>query len=326
MQVAPALSIIVIVYRMREQAMNTLYSLSTKYQQKCSHVNYEVIVVENASDENLDSDAVKALDGCFRYYLRQETSQSPVFALQFAVEKAKGQQLCIMVDGARMVSPGIVHYAKMAGTIDEHALIAVPGYHIGHDQQQSTSNAGYDKNVEKALLDDIGWPENGYRLFEISCLSGANPGGYMNPMMESNCIICSINDLSEAGGIDTDFDMIGGGMLNLDLYRRLGLLPDIRLMVLPGEGSFHQYHGGVTTSHDSDREKLLNEFNAQYVNIRKGKFKGLRREPMLLGKVAPQALRFLCFSANSAHTRRNRFEKSNGDLWPDEPEFAGKDT
>ena len=50
----PALSLVVIVYDMPMQAEKTLYSLTADYQQGVEASDYEVIVVENESANNLD--------------------------------------------------------------------------------------------------------------------------------------------------------------------------------------------------------------------------------------------------------------------------------
>ena len=47
---APELSVVVVVYNMRREAMRTLQSLSRQYQRDIDDVRYEVIVVENGSD------------------------------------------------------------------------------------------------------------------------------------------------------------------------------------------------------------------------------------------------------------------------------------
>ena len=43
------ISIVVIVYKMPDQAGETLYSLSARYQRGVTEDDYEIIVVENAS-------------------------------------------------------------------------------------------------------------------------------------------------------------------------------------------------------------------------------------------------------------------------------------
>ena len=52
----------------------------------------------------------------------------------------------------------------------------------------------------------------------------------------------------ELGGLDERFELPGGGLVNHDLYRRACDLPGAELVVLLGEGTFHQYHGGAATS------------------------------------------------------------------------------
>ncbi len=313
------LSVVVVVYRMRRQAMNTLLSLSASYQQGVREEDYEVIVVENASDQNLDPQAVSRLGGNFRYYLREENLPTPVFALDEGVRRARGDQLCIMIDGARMLTPGVLRLGMLAAHMFPFPLVAVPGYHLGRDLHQEVAGAGYDSEEEARLLESIGWPQEGYRLFEICCLSNANPGGVINPMMESNCFFFRKTTLEEAGGIDLRFDLPGGGMLNLDLYRRIGLVPGTELVVTPGEGSFHQYHGGVTTRHDRERERLVREFQEQYIELRGVRFQGLRRQPFLLGRVPPQAYWVLDLSSRHALNRLEKLRRLGHDLWPDEP-------
>ena len=82
----PKLSIQVIVYDMAEQAMNTLYSLSTHYQKNIAIDDYEVIVVENRSDNCLNETAIKEVLPNSRYFLREEESQTPVHAINFGFE------------------------------------------------------------------------------------------------------------------------------------------------------------------------------------------------------------------------------------------------
>ena len=47
--------------------------------------------------------------------------------------------------------------------------------------------------------------------------------------------------------------MPGGGYANLELYERVTLRPDVNLVTILGEGSFHQVHGGTTTNHGRPR-------------------------------------------------------------------------
>ena len=62
---------------MASQLQNTLLTLAPGYQRGVSAEDYEVIVLENDSGENLPTEQVEALPGNFRYVLRQETAVSP---------------------------------------------------------------------------------------------------------------------------------------------------------------------------------------------------------------------------------------------------------
>ena len=76
----PLLSLVVVVFDMPVQAMNTLRSLSPSYQRAVTPGDYEVVVVENRSANMLDPAEVSALGGTFRYLRRDEDGQSPASA------------------------------------------------------------------------------------------------------------------------------------------------------------------------------------------------------------------------------------------------------
>jgi hypothetical protein len=320
----PRLSIIVVVYNMARQAMNTLYSLSTAHQQNAHEQDYEIIVVENRSADTLNAADVNSLPGQFRYYLREETGVSPVPALNFAAREARGQQLGLIIDGARMVTPRVVEYVLACMQMTPHPLVAVPGYNLGPVEQQYHQAAAYDEIAEQQLLTHIQWQQNGYRLFDIANLSGANTKGPLHLFLECNCLFASRTAFEQIGGADERFDLPGGGSINLHLYRKLGLHPlHERYFVLPGEGSFHQFHGGVTTSQSGEREALLNRFREQLNNIWAGDFGGaLKREPVLFGAVTSHAQRGLAASSHWAQHRFARMQSEHMPFWPDDSHFA----
>ncbi|MCC7517536.1 MAG: glycosyltransferase [Pseudomonadales bacterium] len=314
----PLLSIIVIVFNMPRQAMNTLYSLSARHQRNVCEQDYEIIIVENQSQNNLDPDNIAALGNNFRYFLRQETSQSPVGAINFGFSQTQAANICLMIDGARMVTPRVVEYALMAIRAEPHALIAVPGYSLGWQDQHHNIDACYDETQEIALLECSRWQDNGYRLFDIATISGANPNGFMNPLMECNCVITSAQNFAAIGGANPDFQLPGGGSINLHLFRQLGLLTSsTRYFVMPGEGSFHQFHGGVTTSQWQDLEVVLESHRKQLHSYWGGHFHSLRREPQLLGSIGSHAQRFLKLSSQKSRKRLGRLERHGQQPWPD---------
>jgi len=320
-RIKPKISVIVVVYDMPRQALNTLYSLSRAYQRDVDNVAYEVIVVENLSQRNLKARQVRALGPEFHYLPRQESGVSPVWALRDGLAAARGEVIGLMIDGARMVTPGVLRNVADAYRAFPDAVVATPGFHIGDDDHQNSTDRGHDEQFEEQLLASIPWQENGYLLYQMSTVSAANPFGYLHPMMESNCIFATRQALAEIGGPDERFDQAGGGVLNLDLYRELIERPASQLVVLPGEASFHQFHGGVTTQQDSDREARLQGFRDRYFEVRGKQFHAPLREPWLLGEISPYAMPFLHYSAEQA---RDRFESRMRrtlpvPAWEDEP-------
>lgn len=314
----PLLSIIVIAYDMPRQALNTLRSLNPAYQRGVAAADYEVILVENRSKRNMDAAAIAELPGNFRYFLRDEPGVSPATAINFGFSQARGQFTGLMIDGARMVTPGVVQNALMAFSLCADAMVAVPGYHLGENEQQFHLTHGYTEEKEQALLDEIDWQKDGYRLFDISCLSGANPNGIFHPFMECNCLFTSAEVFREIGQADERFDLPGGGALNLCIYRKIAMHPRTRSFMLAGEGSFHQLHGGVTTSQVAQRDDILRRQSDQLNELLGQPFRSPTVEPILLGKIPGPALRYLKHSVERGMHRLQRCTARNEDMYADE--------
>ena len=90
-------------------------------------------------------------------------------------------------------------------------------------------------------------------------------------------------------------------MLNLDFYRRACEASGVQHVVLMGEGTFHQFHGGVTTGgiDRSKREVLLEQFEAQYAALRGETYQCPQTEPIYLGRLSPEVERFIRLSVNT---------------------------
>ena len=318
LKMTPKVSVILIAYSMSAQLENTLLTLAPDYQQGVDEDDYEVIVIENRSRNNLSPACVENLPANFRYLLRDETSASPVYAVNEGFSMCRAPSICLMIDGARMVSPGVIRTALQAYAISKNAVVAIPGYHLGQEEQHLVTGAQDQTAYETELLNSVDWRGNGYELFNISTFSGANRQGYLNPIMECNCLFASADNFAAIGHANPAFQLPGGGSINLHMYRSLGMLPGSEFYVLPGEGSFHQYHGGVTTSSYEKRESEISKHNVQLQSIWPGGFHGLRRDPHLLGRVAPQANPFLVESLRHNQRRNKRFSNSGKDPWPDD--------
>jgi glycosyltransferase involved in cell wall biosynthesis len=297
----PRLSLIVTLYSMPEQAKRTLYSLSAAYQEGVLASEYEIIVVENASDRPMGENVLKDLSGNFRYFYRHETLPTPVFAVNFGADKAEGELIGVMIDGARMATPGMIKNILQASRVSNNAVIGVPGYHLGDKVQQEAMNSGYNEEVEAGLLHSIGWPENGYRLFDIGCFSATSRPGFFQAIDEVNCLVIPRHIWSILGGIDQRFTGLGGGLANLDLYKRACEYKDTELITLPGEGTFHQFHGGATTGQKKEkRDKTMQDIFNQYIEIRGEKYARPRRRAKLYGHIPDNALPYMDHSVKVA--------------------------
>ena len=288
------LSIVVVVYNMQREAPRTLFSLSPAYQQGVDARDYEVIVVENGSQEPLPPEIFDQLGGRFRYYFLEDPSVSPAYAVNFGARLARGQLLGLMIDGARIVTPGMLRLALTSLAAFRRPVVSSLAFHLGPAVQMDSVARGYDREEEDLLLASVDWRNDGYRLFEISALAGSSRHGWFQPIAESNCVFMTRELFEELGGFDERFDEPGGGLINLDFYCRVCELPDSRLVMLLGEGSFHQIHGGVMSNlARDDNTRSWTAYEATYRRLRGRDFAFPRRRPMLLGDVSGPALEWV---------------------------------
>lgn len=295
----PLLSVIVVFFNMRREAPRTLHSLTRAYQRQTDTLDYEVIAVDNGSSEPLDEAMVTGFGKPFRYYYRPTTSVSPSGAVNFAAARARGRYVMVCVDGARILSPGIFHYTVLATRLDEAPIITTLGWHLGKTVQNEALHVGYDQDAEDRLLKNADWQTDGYRLFDISCLAGSSKDGWFLSFSESNCLTVSRPMFDALGGFDEQFCTPGGGLVNLDYLKRACALPESTLIVLLGEGTFHQFHGGIATNVPREKHpwKL---FAQEYERVRGEPYQPPQKAPLFIGAMPRTALPFLHHSAKKA--------------------------
>lgn len=293
-QPPPRLSIIVVVYNMRREAPRTLYSLCSAYQKGIRWDEYEVIVVENGSTEPLTPEQVGAFGANFRYLRIENASPSPASAINRGVALAKAPVVGIMIDGARMATPGVLALALQGFGGFERAVIGTVGFHLGPEVQMQSVGKGYNATVEDELLKSIDWRNHGYRLFEISALAGSSPKGWLDVISESNLIFLSRSLFEELEGFDERFRLPGGGLVNLDFYRRACELSNSRLITLLGEATFHQVHGGVSANQPAaEMPQRWQTYAEDYQQIRGVAYQIPTRQPLLWGPVRPEIIPWL---------------------------------
>ncbi|MGH9025873.1 MAG: CmcI family methyltransferase [Acidimicrobiia bacterium] len=288
------LSVVVVFYDMRREAARTLHSLSRAYQQGIETLDYEVIVVENGSvdSEKLGDGFVRSFGPEFRYLdLGEQATPSPADALNRGAALAGGQSIAFMVDGAHVLTPGVLQHGMAGLTTYAPSIAVTQQWYVGPGQQGDQMRAGYDQTYEDNLFDRIEWPSDGYRLFEIGHFIGDRD--WLDGLWESNCIFVPRKLIEQAGCFDEAFSVPGGGYANLDFYERIGCTPDVKVVTILGEGSFHQVHGGTTTNEvDTDgRRRRIVSYGEHFADLRGRDFKGPGKTIHYVGSMIPSALR-----------------------------------
>lgn len=294
----PRLTVVVIVYDMAREAPRTLKSLSLPYQTGIGADDYEVIVVDNGSSAPLGEGPVRACGSNFRYVYIKDAEKSPAAAINHGVDLSRGEVVGICIDGARIASPGLLAAALKGFELYSDPIVATLGWHLGPELQQKSVLKGYDQKTEDELLEKIHWPEDGYRLFDISVLAASSYKGYFAAPSESNAIFLKRRTFLELGGYDIAFDLPGGGLLNLDFFIRALERRRSPYVMLLGEGTFHQIHGGASTGGEPARDRFP-QWAEQYRRIRGKEWRHPERTALYLGNLPSPAAESLYDSADA---------------------------
>ena len=243
----PRLSVIVVCYQMEEQIGNTLRSLLPPYQKKVKKSEYEIVVIDNGSEKPLPEATWKIASNIQYVYIPPgEASPNPGVAVNRAVQMSRGEAVCIILDGARMMTPGVILWGLRLLGMGERPVVEVRAWHLGPKFQPESIMEGYNHEVEARMLEEAKWLENGYRLFEISAATGQTREGFATKAEEATCIFMSRAMYDGIGGFHEGYKAPGGGLVNMDFYARAVEAADNVFTVL-GEGTFHQVHGGAAT-------------------------------------------------------------------------------
>lgn len=309
------LSVVIVFYNMRREAQRSLQALARSYQTGIDDLDYEVIVVENGSDagQRLGTELVESFGPEFRYLdLGQDATPSPADALNRGIALTRGRAVALMIDGAHVVTPGVLRYGMLGLKAYDPAIVAVQAWYVGPGQQGEAMRSGYNQDAEDHLFRRINWPDQGYRLFEIGHVVGDRD--FLDGLWESNCLFVRHAQLEQVE-FDEAFAMPGGGYTNLEAYERLGSDPQVEIVTVLGEASFHQVHGGTTTnlSDPIERRSTVRSYADHHLALRGRQFVGPEKPIRFVG----------AFETNEA--KRTRARRMTGIAFDVDAELEGDD-
>lgn len=263
----PSLSVVVVTYEMSREISRTLSTFSASYQRGIGRHEYEVVLVDNGSRTPPRAEDHRGLDVDLRCFTHPSPSPSPAGAVNHALRECRGRFIGVLIDGARMVSPGLLAAARDALQSAPRTVVGFRGRYLGPGFQSETMFHGYDRDAEDRLLYSIGWQADGYRLFAASVFDESTGPTWYGPITESNGLFMRRELWDELGGVDARFQSAGGGLVNLDTWSRATGLSGATVIVPIGEATFHQIHGGTMTN-AADQPARWRRLCAEYRAIR----------------------------------------------------------
>lgn len=284
---SPKLSVVVIAYNMARELPRTLQSLSPAYQRDIEAGDYEVIVIDNGSTRPFDHEQCLRLCPNASIHVMSDATPSPVPAINWGLSLARAPLVGVCIDGARMASPRLLATALEAARLHPRPAIGSLAFHLGPDLQSRSIADGYNQGVEDALLASVDWVEDGYRLFSISVLAASSAYGWSALPAETNALFLTREQWTALGGYDPAFVTPGGGLANLDAWARACADPDARPILLLGEATFHQVHGGAATGAVGSKWRQLHD---EYVRIRGQAYAHPPGVPLLYGPFRPELI------------------------------------
>jgi glycosyltransferase involved in cell wall biosynthesis len=294
------LSIVVVSYKMARQIGNTIRSLRSPYQVDVQNEEIEILLVDNGSPEPLSEEVWSGMTNLTYSYIQPVAAKpSPALAINRAVSLARAPNVCVMIDGARMVTPGALRWGLRLLDLSPRSFIEVRGWHLGPKWQPESVMEGYDHERETLLLQETRWWENGYRLFDIAASTPQTKFGLSVPAAESNCFFMSREFFERLGGFDERYGEPGGGLVNLDFYARAVAAAD-QVWTILGEGTFHQVHGGAATGlATQELHQALKRWRTESEELR-GKFPVIEKSKFALaGHLPEEFCRWLCRNADT---------------------------
>jgi glycosyltransferase involved in cell wall biosynthesis len=303
------LSIVLVSYNMSRELPRTMYTLSPKNQLDVDRIDYEVVLIDNGSQERIDTEHLREINPKVRFLRHNAPSSSPVDAIMAGMAEARGEVVCACIDAARMASPRLLAAGLEAVRLRERAVVGTVAFHLGSYPQHVSVRGGYNQRLEDALLKTVDWENDGYTLFDIASFDPSSRFGLLSCPAESNALFMTRAMWVESGGFERRFRSRGGGLANLDLWKRLCDDPKNDVILLLGEGTFHQFHGGAATN---ARRSPWKDFDREYKELRGYSFSRPKVLPVVYGKMEKHCRAFYLRRGIEAEREQTLFRKIIG--------------
>ena len=186
----PELSIVVVAYNMRREILRTVRSLSIPYQRNIARKDYEIILLDNGSEQPATETDFADLDVDLRLVNLRNVTSSPVPAVNRGLQEARGELIGVWIYGARMVTPGLLDAGRRAARLYPRPIVATLGFHLGFEHQAVSVTKGYTREVEDRLLRSVDWPRDGYRLLKYRSSMLRPPGVGSGPSRRAMLCLC----------------------------------------------------------------------------------------------------------------------------------------
>lgn len=257
------LTIVINTYDMQREVPRTLMSALPPLQKNVTSRDYEIVVIDNGAEPALSLSGIDfaGVDVRLHRVAPEASHPSPVFAINDCVARlARGRFVMICIDGARMFSPYLVRRTLDILERNPNAFTYAGSRHLGRQVQSKAVETGYDQRQEDALLATVAWTKDLDHLFDISVWAGAHKRADPLAQNESNAFAVSAALWAQLGGYNPGFSSPGGGLCNLEIFNRFVDRADAHNVLLWGEATFHQIHGGAATSSDGYFTDSLEEY------------------------------------------------------------------
>ncbi len=305
------ISVLLFCYDIREEVINTLESLRNEYQNFDPSL-YEVLILENPSENNLSAKEIYNLPDNFFYNLNTH-KKSFTESLNHLSSKANGDYLLIIPDGANILSKRVLNYCYQAIKISSKCIVAFHSYNLGFAENGISKKDIHDsKKIEKAFLNEM-FPKFPDSLLNNASWADSSSSGSFSQMAESNCLLLTKQLWNKIDGFDQRLDSIEEGIANLDLYNRALENKDHKLFFVLGEGTIHQLNSKKSAN---SFVKNFEKCKSEYFKITKKNLNlSERKDYDFLGRVHPSSLKLLKQSlistiSNNSRIRAQKFQSN----------------